>query len=64
MSFVFMFVLLLQRSFSFTGPFIFLTVFRSNVLGALLTAVVVVQASGPKVAMGRIRVLQSCNSEY
>jgi hypothetical protein len=58
MSFVSMFVFLLQLSFSSTDPHIFLPT-----LGALLTAVVVVQAADPNVGVGRIRVLYSCNSE-
>jgi hypothetical protein len=47
MSFIFLFVVILQCSLSFKGPCIFLTFFLSNILSALIYSMVIVQVSDP-----------------
>jgi hypothetical protein len=61
MSFISLFVLILQRSPPLIGQCIFLTIFRSDILSAFISYIVVIQVFGPSVSMGHIRVLYSFN---
>jgi hypothetical protein len=47
MSFIFLFVVILQCSLSFNGLCIFLTFFLSNILSAFISSMAVVQVSDP-----------------
>ena len=61
-SFISFFVLILQRSLSLIGQYIFRTIFLSDVLSAFVSCIVVIQAFVPSISMGRIRVLYSFNT--
>ena len=54
-------VLILQRSFSLTGPHVFLTVFRSNILSAFVSSLVTVQVPDAYFSTGRTAVSYSFN---
>jgi hypothetical protein len=47
MSFISLFVLILQHSPSFMGPYIFLAIYVSNILRVCVTSVVIVQVADP-----------------
>ena len=56
-SFISLFVLILQRSPALIGQYIFRTIFCSDILSAFVSCIVVIQAFGPSVSMGHNRVL-------
>ena len=61
MSFISLFVFILQRSPALIGQYIFRTIFRSDILSAFVSCIVVIQAFVRSVSMGHIRVLYSFN---
>jgi len=61
MSFISLFVLILQRSPALIGQYIFRTIFRSDTLSTFVSCIVVIQAFVPSVSMFHIKVLYIFN---
>ena len=59
MSFISLFVLILQSSPALTDPYTLRAIFRSDILSVFVSCIVVTQVFDPSVSMGRIKVLCS-----